>query len=53
MSAKVGVLAMAEQVDQALARPDLPAVLVGPAAYAPSPICFIIVSWPWLTAPKK
>ena len=27
--AKVGVLAMAEQVDQALARPDLPAVLVG------------------------
>ena len=28
--AKAGVLAMAEQVDQALACPDLPAVLVGP-----------------------
>ena len=52
--AKVGVLAMAEQVFQALASSDLPAVLVGdPAAYASSPNCLIIVSCPWLTAPKK
>ena len=46
--AKAGVLAVAEQVDQALTCQQF--LSASPAAYAN---CFIIVSWPWLTAPKS